>query len=503
MLFGTSLGMSSPAPQGRVALPPVKGMADTPDLLADALVRAVNPVGTGSWLDPSAGSGQLVAAALRSGVSPESILAIDLQVDLPPLNILGVESLLGTDFLRWAQATDRRFDRVIANPPFVQLRELEEALLRPALEMQIDGFSMPATANYWVAFLVAGMRLLKPGGSLAYILPAAWEYANYATPLRSLCEASFGELDVHRVSVPMFETVDDGSVLLVGRGFGQQPRRRAHIFRHNTLSELNRVVCNSDSPKPSNAMRPRESDLPAGHVKLGDIANIRIGAVTGDARYFLLNEAQRLAHRLPRSSVKPVLSKAQHIVGSEIDRDVWETLLAAGKRVWLFHPTDADLSHPAVRAYLDLPEREGGCNRAAMKIRSRDPWYRVPLPAPCDGFVTGMSHIRPWVAIRRLPGLTATNTLYGVSFPAITSANERIAWCLSMLSSTTAKSRARLVRQYPQGLLKLEPGDMAGLVVRRPQTVEGVGGLYRQAVELTMAGKPEATQALVDEWLGT
>ena len=503
MFFGMRPGMSSPVPQGRASvLPPVKGMADTPDLLADVLVRAVNPAGTGSWLDPSAGSGQLVAAALRSGVSPESILAIDLQVDLPPLSTLGVESLPGTDFLRWAQATDRRFDRVIANPPFVQLRELEEALLRPALEMQIDGFSMPATANYWVAFLVAGMRLLKPGGSLAYILPAAWEYANYATPLRSLCESSFGELDVHRVSVPMFETVDDGSVLLVGRGFGQRPRRRAHIFRHDTLSELNQVVCDSDSPHPARAMRSRKSSLPEGHVKLGDIANIQIGAVTGDARYFLLNESQRLARQLPRSAVRPVLSKAQHIIGSEIDCGVWETLLAAGKRVWLFHPSDADLPHPAVRAYLDLPEREGGCNRAAMKIRGRNPWYRVPLPAPFDGFVTGMSHTRPWVALNRLPGLTATNTLYGVSFPVIMSTNERVAWCLSMLSSTTAESRARLVRQYPQGLLKLEPGDMARLVVRRPQTVEGVGGLYRRAVELTMAGKPEVAQALVDEWLG-
>ena len=502
MLFGTSLGMSSPVSQGRVALPPVKGMADTPDLLADALVQAINPAGTGSWLDPSAGSGQLVAAALRAGVSPEAILAIDLQSDLPPLSTLGVESLTGTDFLCWAQATDRRFDRVIANPPFVQLRELEEALLHPALEMQIDGFRVPATANYWVAFLVAGMRLLKPGGSLAYILPAAWEYANYAIPLRNICESLFGELDVHRVSVPMFETVADGSVLLVGRGFGQRPRRRTHIFRHSTLSELNRVVCNSDSPKTSSAMCSREFDLPADHVEFGDIANIRIGAVTGDASYFLLNEAQRLTLQLPRSAVRPVLSKAQHIIGSEIDRDAWGTLLAAGKRVWLFHPSDADLSHPAVRAYLDLPEREGGCNREATKIRGREPWYRVPLPAPFDGFMTGMSHTRPWVALNRVSELTATNTLYGVSFPAITNVNEQAAWCLSMLSSTTAKSRARLVRQYPQGLLKLEPGDMARLVVRRPMTVDGVDSLYRQAVALNLAGKPETAQALVDEWLG-
>ena len=58
-----------------------------------------------------------------------------------------------------------------------------------------------------MAFLIAGMRLLKPGGSLAYVLPAAYEYANYARALREVCEASFYELDVHRVSVPMFDKV--------------------------------------------------------------------------------------------------------------------------------------------------------------------------------------------------------------------------------------------------------------------------------------------------------
>ena len=70
-----------------------------------------------------------------------------------------------------------------------------------------------------------------------------------------------------------------------------------------------------------------------------------------------------------------------------------------------------------------------------------------------------------------------------------------------MLSSATAESRAQLVRQYPQGLLKLEPGDMARLAVRRPRTLEGALSLYRQAVELIMAGRPEPAQALADEWL--
>ena len=486
----------------RYALPPEKGMADTPELLADALVRAVSECPSGSWLDPCAGSGRLVSACLRAGVSRQSIVAIDLHKNLPMLEALGVKPILGVDFLHWATQTGRRFDRVIANPPFVSARELDEALLGPALETQARGIHVLPTANYWVAFLLAGLRLLKPGGCLAYILPAAWEYANYAGTLRNLCSVSFEELDVHRVAVPMFDEVNDGSVLLVGRGFGKRPHRRARVMRHETLAALSDAVCRSEVLTSAVPMRlDEDARLPEGQVRLGEIAQIRIGAVTGDVSFFLLDESRRLHFGLPSSAVRPVLSKARHIMGSEINYKIWQGLQSIGERVWLFDPSESDLSNSAVLQYLDLPLRDGGCRRDATKIRGRRPWYRVPIPRSFDGFMTGMSQSRTWIALNLMPGLTISNTLYGVTFPETTSIDERAAWCLSMLSSTTVGSRARLVREYPQGLLKLEPGDISRLAVRRPKTTVAARTLYRRATDLLMHGQLEAAQALADKWL--
>ena len=271
----------------------------------------------------------------------------------------------------------RRFDRVVANPPFVRIGKLEEALRRPALATPLNGFNIIAMANYWVAFLIAGMRLLKPGGSLSYVLPAAWEYADYASGVRSLCAESFYELDVHRVAVPMFDGIADGSVLMVGHGFGRRPHREPQMIRHTTLPALNDAVYANDFPAATvSGMREHESRLPEGQVRFGEIAKIGIGAVTGDARFFLFNEARRLDLRLPHSTVRPVLSKARRIISSEIDRDTWTRLLTAGNRVWLFDPSEADLSNSAVRTYLELTAEEGGCRRDAMKVRLRDPWYK-------------------------------------------------------------------------------------------------------------------------------
>ena len=89
--------------------PPAKGMADTPAILADTLVRAVGPSRGSTWLDPSAGGGQLARAAIRAGVSAEKIVAVDLRTDLPELAAIGVESVLGIDFLRWANLTHPSF----------------------------------------------------------------------------------------------------------------------------------------------------------------------------------------------------------------------------------------------------------------------------------------------------------------------------------------------------------------------------------------------------------
>ena len=493
-------------PDAGALIPPEKGMAETPELLADTLIRALGPSGeaNASWLDPSVGAGRLVEAALRAGVDARAIFAVDLQSHLPGLERLGIESLLGTDFLRWAGATRRRFDRVIANPPYVRLGDLHEDLFRSAIDTHLNGICVPATANYWVPFLIAGMRLLRHGGSLAYILPAAWEYADYAGDVRRLCAASFRELDVHRVSVPMFEGVLDGSILLVARGYAEMPGRAARVFRYSTLEDLNQAICarkDDGTEMFTSPMRGTDISIGEGEVRLGRIAQVRVGAVTGDARYFLLRESRRLDLGLPRSTVRPILSKARHIVRDEINHGVWCQLLAEDKRVWLFKPSGTDLSQASVRAYMELSAEDGGCRRAAFKIRDRNPWYRVPLPDRFDGFVSGMSSAITWIALNRMPDLTISNTLYGVRFLGIDNVDRQAAWCLSMLSSVTARSRSRLAREYPQGLLKLEPGDFARLAVRSPPTRNGARGLYRRAVNLMAAGEREEAQALADDWL--
>ena len=484
------------------AAPPPKGTAETPERLADTLISAIGVAGATSWLDPCAGSGPLIAAALRTGVPQTAILAIDLEWRLPKLERLGVKSLLSTDFLAWARGTKLRFDRVIANPPFVRLSALDDSLFSQAAEAGLNGIEVPRSANYWMAFLLTGLRLLKPKGSIGFILPAAWEYADYASEVREMCAVSFGELDIHRVNRPMFDEVADGCVMLIGRRFADPPSRPPRVFEHDTLEALaESVMTAADGSASAGHMRQTPEGLPKDHLRFGQIAQISIGAVTGDARYFLLNEARRVELRLPRSAVRPILSRARQIVCSEIDELVWRKLMSDGERVWLFYPSGSDVADPAVCSYLDLSEEDGGCRRGASHVRKRNPWYRVQIPSPFDGFVTGMSQTTTWIMLNQMEGLTASNTLYGVRFVQSRNVDEWAAWCLSLLASSTVVSRERLIRQYPQGLRKLEPCDIGNLAVRQPKTTVDARSLYREATALMMRGYSDDARSLVDDWL--
>lgn len=72
------------------------------------------------------------------------------------------------------------FDAVIGNPPYVRQEKLSED--KPFYQDHYDTYH--GAADLFVYFFGQGLRLLRPGGRLAYISSNSWLRANYATTLR-------------------------------------------------------------------------------------------------------------------------------------------------------------------------------------------------------------------------------------------------------------------------------------------------------------------------------
>ena len=137
-----------------------------------------------SWLEPSHGSGAFVQAIARSGAGNDRIVAVDLDPATAAADRLAT-TLRGVDFLQWATETDRRFDRIVGNPPFISISQLSPSLQKTAASvMDLDGRPIGKGANLWYAFVLASLRLLRKSGCLSFILPSAAEFADYCSAVR-------------------------------------------------------------------------------------------------------------------------------------------------------------------------------------------------------------------------------------------------------------------------------------------------------------------------------
>ncbi|MEO9029003.1 MAG: N-6 DNA methylase, partial [Ktedonobacteraceae bacterium] len=72
------------------------------------------------------------------------------------------------------------FDAIVGNPPYVRQEKLSAD--KPFYQEHHEMYH--GSADLFVYFFAQGLRLLRPGGRLAYISSNSWLRANYATPLR-------------------------------------------------------------------------------------------------------------------------------------------------------------------------------------------------------------------------------------------------------------------------------------------------------------------------------
>lgn len=466
----------------------------TPTVLADAMVHVLGDERHLRWLEPCVGEGAIVQAIARAGVEAVRIRGLDIDQLAGNADDLA-KVLRRTEYLTWALTTPERFDRIVANPPYIPLARASELARTAARTLSFKRVRLSGRANCWSAFLLASVRLLREGGSLAFLLPAAWEYADYASALRRNIPRWFSSVLIIRSHEPMCENVSDASVLLVASGFGGRTSdvRRAEVNGATAAAALLRQgVARTKTPPGRLSRAPRL-------VSVSDILSVRIGAVTGDSKVFLLRESDRLLHRLPEGALRPVISRARHAHRATLTKRLWEILRGADERIWLFEPSQDIMDDPAVVNYIRFGSKL--IDKNAYKISQRREWFRVPTPPKAHAFLSGMSKAGPQLCLSRMQRLSATNTLYVATFREATQLDTRAAWSLSFLSSSALRGFAQVARRYPDGLRKIEPGDLMSVKVPEPRSDSAALQHYEHAMRIFLAEGADAAARVADAWL--
>lgn len=477
---------SKPAPDARK----LRGGYYTPASLSEYLCRWAIRDPSDHVIEPSCGDGSFVRAATSLLDAEGSVTAVEVaasEIEKAKQSVRCMNTPVrwrcGSFFeLARTLLEGRKFDACVGNPPFIRFQHFDSGERDCAFSL-LRSFSYRPNglANAWVAFVKLAAEMLRDGGRLAMVVPAELLQVQYAAELRYRLPLLFERIRLITFEELVFPHIQQEVVLLLADG----RQRNAKAPGQVQLQQVrNGDVLAADGPCPTHSaeriapvrladgqkwtglfLKESEAHLLRACAdgselhRLGDLADIDVGIVTGRNRFFLVSEEQ--------ARLLEVGDRALDVVGrtsalrstrfTESDMRHY----SESNRAKLLHLTGLPRSafSTALAAYVAQGEAEGV--DAGYKCRIRKRWFDVPSVAVPDAFLYRQIHTAP-LLVANHAGATSTDTIHRAR---VRSDVDRERLCGAMINSLTFASAEIGGRSYGGGVLELEPREAEGLLV--------------------------------------
>jgi adenine-specific DNA-methyltransferase len=487
------------------------GRFDTPRPLAQAVTDWAVRDKTNRVLEPSVGGGVIVQSIatrlkeLGAEHGDRQIVACDIDPralvetahcmrGFSPHLVRGNFLALNKDDLG-----GHLFDAVVANPPYIRRQTMDLPDREIARLSLPEGVFLDAKASLWAYFPIHAFKFLKSGGRMAWILPETILHSDYGRQILQWATKNFGRC----VAVSLRERCFIGNgakervVILLLEAAGKTAIRGIEMVEFESAIDCITALtqmCRKESaelPQLNGHAVPHLVSLDAAEastvldsceifVPLSEIANIRIGVVTGNNKFFVMSERQRIAANLRAHHFQPVVSKFVDLgTGFEFMGSTGAPTPDNSEiRSNLLCPKPINFDKSLANYLLSYPQENIDTNRTMQK---RSHWQCPTLGETPDAFLRYMGKCGPRMVINQGSSY-CTNTIHSVTFKStITKANQR-AVCLAMHSTYSQLSAEFEGRQYGSGVLKLEPSEAKRL--RVPASPEILDALAKQWTNL-------------------
>lgn len=464
----------------------------TPDMAVRSLVSWAVRDETETMLDPSCGDGRFLMGHVNAvGVEQDPCSAAVAKARAP--GALVHEG----DFFRWAAHTEARFDCAAGNPPFIRYQRFKGDARQAAFDLCARlGARFSGLASSWAPFLVATGGLLRPGGRMAFVVPAEIGHAPYAAPLIEWFCENFTHVQVIAVREKIFPDLSEDCWLLYAEGAGGRTDNVA-------MTVLDRFSTLIAPPKPTvrvplvdwrttwnRRLRPFLLSAEARALyssvanrsntsRLGELGSVGIGYVSGANDFFHLCASEAARWRLPAEVLQPAIRNGRMLPDGVVNKATIDRLTREDAPIHLLRLRRGEEVPREVRRYLD--SEMGQRARTAYKCRVRNPWYVVPDVKIPHYFLSYMSG-RNVGLVRNDAGVTCTNTLHCVTLNQKRSISRINAARLTPFFQLSCE-----IEGHPLGggMLKLEPREAARIAIPDRETLTGLN--------------TEETQEAVDE----
>ncbi|WP_299752814.1 N-6 DNA methylase [uncultured Tateyamaria sp.] len=435
--------------------------------------------------------------------------------------LVDLEKFHEGDFLdqNFPETWPKSFGSVVGNPPYIPYRKIPvEQRERVLKQLSVLGLDLDRRASLWAYFTALSVPYTETGGRAAWVLPSSFLYANYSRKLRSFIANNFDETRAFELKERQFllEGTEEKTVVVLCKGKLNQAQddaandiplercdgvkdlpaaiQRWDIGKSEAVSYCGTSIIDSLSHSPSNLVKRLQSQTSC--RKLGEFLDVKIGLVTGNNRFFLLNEDEREELNIRPCELGRVLPRfhfASGLTYSEVDQT---ELLQSDGNGYLVSADDPNCVSDNVKSYLARYDEEQIASCSTFKKRSI--WCKTDDCAPPDAFFPVMQHHGPKLVLNE-SGYNCTNSIHRAYFKANLRKTDKMLISLSLLSTFSQISAEIFGRSYGSGALKHEPREAEKIEILIPKLHHRtVGAAFNRVDRMLRNGNLAEARQFVD-----
>lgn len=428
-------------------------------------------------LEPSCGDGVFIEQMQNLNMDFTSFLGVELdadEADKASTIDLHDTQIQNRDFHEFCLTTNKHFDLVIGNPPFIRYQYYEDSLQSLAAKIfQKAHLRYSKLTNAWVTFIIGSTLLLKNRGKIAFVVPADILQVSYAKQLRNYLIKTFNQVNIISFEQLVFDDIQQEVVLLLCDKNGSNNHSIDHIDVKD-ISSLQSLLdeglhftakkVNKDSDKWSYYFLTEEeisfienlSTKNNSHI--GDYASVEVGITTGANQYFTVPKSIVDFYGLD-DFAKPMVGRSVQVSSLDFTTKDWLKNVNKGSRAHLlvFKSKESIANHAGAKEYIASGEAEG-VNKG-YKTSIRDDWFVIPSIKLSDALFLRRNHLFPRLVLNSAQAYT-TDTMHRVFFKPSTNHKAFVASYYNSFSFAHAEI---VGRNFGGGVLELMPSEVESI----------------------------------------
>lgn len=431
-------------------------------------------------LEPSVGDGRFVDA-FEKEENIEHFVGVELieekVMQLKNKRYSEHIEIVTDDFLKFSEKTYEKYQLIIGNPPYINIKNMEDESKEKAKEI-CEKYKLASSLmqNMWVAFVLAAVSCLERDGTIFFVLPMEFLQVQYAEKIRLFLEEHFDTIHILSFKERMFPEIEQESCLVyLTNEFKNQPYINFKMYTKldsDVPYYCSKIERNKPLKKWTNAiLSDADIDLlnliDSKYKKVSEVCDASPGIVTGANNEFILTKEQ-VEQLECQEFILPIIPKSNILNGQFVlTKDVFQKIGEKGNRVYLLNLLNADerLFSESLKEYLiTIGEKENASKvklKNRYKCRNRRPWYGVPIVRNGDLFFFKRYDKVPRVCVNEA-NLYTTDIAYNMR---LNSAYDKESMAFCFYNSLTLTQCEFYGRYYAGGVSELTPSEFKRLAI--------------------------------------